>query len=59
MRVCEGLGVEVLHGCNEIDVFLTAVIGLRDGVWFNTSNFPKTEVGSGKHRSPCSNLGEP
>ncbi len=35
----------VLHACNEKDVFLTSVICLCSGVWFNTINFPKTEVG--------------
>ncbi len=35
----------MLHECNEKDEFLTRVIGLCGRVWFNTLNFPKTEVG--------------
>jgi GBP family porin len=56
MGVWAGHGAEMLHGCNEIDEFLTAVIGLVDGVWFNTSNFPKTEVGFGKTKAPVQTL---
>ena len=38
----------VLHGCNAKPLFLGSVIAERMSVWFNTRNFPKTEVGSGK-----------
>jgi predicted porin len=38
----------VLHGCNAKPLFLGSVIAERMSVWFNTCNFPKTEVGSGK-----------
>jgi predicted porin len=46
----------VLHACNGKDEFLTPVIGLCSGVWFNTFNFPKTEVGSGKTGAPVQTL---
>jgi predicted porin len=46
----------MLHACNEKDEFLTRVMGLCSGVWFNTCNFPKTEVGSGKSRAPVQTL---
>jgi predicted porin len=42
--------------CNEKDEFLTPDIGLDGGVWFNTCNFPKTEVGSGKSGAPVQTL---
>jgi hypothetical protein len=45
MRVCEGCDSQLLHVCNGNDVFLTAVIVFCSRVWFNTFNFPKTEVG--------------
>lgn len=38
----------LLHGCNAKPLFLGSVIAERMSVWFNTRNFPKTEVGSGK-----------
>jgi predicted porin len=56
MRVCASLVGFVLQTCNENDVFLTPVIGLCSGVWFNTSNFPKTEVGSGQTGAPVQTL---
>ena len=46
----------MLHECNVKDEFLTPVIGLCSGVWFNTFNFPKTEVGSEKLRTPVQTL---
>ncbi len=52
MRVCEGVALRVLHACNEKDVFLTPVICFCSGVWFNTFNFPKTEVGYYKKVGP-------
>ena len=42
----------VLHGCNAKPLFLGSVIAERMYVWFNTCNFPKTEVGSGKKLEP-------
>ncbi len=51
-----GLAGLVLQTCNENDVFLTLVIGLCSGVWFNTCNFPKTEVGSGQTGAPVQTL---
>ncbi len=42
------LALAVLHGCNAKPLFLGSVIAERMSVWFNTRNFPKTEVGSGK-----------
>ncbi len=44
-RVYAGFGGVVLHTCNGKDEFLTPVIVLCGRVWFNTFNFPKTEVG--------------
>lgn len=44
-RVCEGVALDVLQHCNGNDVFLTRVTRFLEGVWFNTCNFPKTEVG--------------
>ena len=39
-----------------MDEFLTVVIRQSTTVWFNTSNFPKTEVGSGKSGAPVQTL---
>ncbi len=41
---------------NANDDFLTLVICQYAGVWFNTYNFPKTEVGSRKSRAPVQTL---
>jgi predicted porin len=41
---------------NANDDFLTLVIFQRTSVWFNTFNFPKTEVGSEKFRAPVQTL---
>jgi hypothetical protein len=46
----------LLHECNAKPLFLDAVIAERMSVWFNTCNFPKTEVGSGKTRAPIQTL---
>ena len=46
----------MLHECNAKPLFLGAVIAERMSVWFNTCNFPKTEVGSGKARAPIQTL---
>ena len=46
----------LLHGCNAKDEFLTVVIRQTRVVWFNTFNFPKTEVGSGKSGAPVQTL---
>jgi predicted porin len=54
--VCAGFAVGVLQTCNGTDVFLTLVIGFCWVVWFNTSNFPKTEVGSGETGAPVQTL---
>jgi len=56
MRVCEESGLGVLHESNVNDEFLTPVMCFCNGVWFNTSNFPKTEVGSEKFRTPVQTL---
>jgi predicted porin len=56
MRVCAGLKHDLLQRCNVIDVFLTVVICQTTSVWFNTCNFPKTEVGSEKFRAPVQTL---
>ncbi len=41
---------------NANDDFLTLVIFQHASLWFNTCNFPKTEVGSEKFRSPVQTL---
>ena len=46
----------LLHRCNAKDEFLTVVIRQTRVVWFNTFNFPKTEVGSGKSGAPVQTL---
>ena len=46
----------MLHESNVNDEFLTPVMCFCNGVWFNTSNFPKTEVGSEKFRTPVQTL---
>jgi predicted porin len=55
-RVSEWFALELLHECNVNSLFLRLVIAQRTLVWFNTSNFPKTEVGSGKTRAPVQTL---
>lgn len=55
-RVCEWFSVCLLHGCNVQPLFLDLVIADCVAVWFNTSNFPKTEVGSEKFRTPVQTL---
>jgi GBP family porin len=55
-RVSERFTLELLHECNANPVFLRLVIAQCTLVWFNTSNFPKTEVGSGKTRAPVQTL---
>ncbi len=39
------MGLVLLQRNNANDDFLTVVIFQTTGVWFNTYNFPKTEVG--------------
>jgi predicted porin len=56
MRVCAGVLDTLLQGSNVMDEFLTVVIRQSTTVWFNTSNFPKTEVGSGKSGAPVQTL---
>jgi Gram-negative porin len=46
----------LLHERNVKPLFLGVVIVLCMAVWFNTSNFPKTEVGSEKFRTPVQTL---
>ncbi len=46
----------MLHGCNAKAVFLAFDMVQRMAVWFNTFNFPKTEVGSEKFRTPVQTL---
>jgi len=46
-RVCEGLVKYLLQQRNAHDEFLALVTRKPTAVWFNTSNFPKTEVSSG------------
>jgi hypothetical protein len=51
-RVYAGWERGLLHECNVGDEFLTVVIGQTTSVWFNTYNFPKTEVGYYKKVGP-------
>jgi hypothetical protein len=44
-RVYAGLSYGLLQGCNAKDEILTVVTRQTTSVWFNTFNFPKTEVG--------------
>jgi predicted porin len=46
----------LLQRSNANDDFLTLVTCRRTSVWFNTFNFPKTEVGSEKFRAPVQTL---
>ena len=46
-RVCEGLVKHLLQQYNVNDEFLAVVTRKSTSVWFNTFNFPKTEVNSG------------
>lgn len=55
-RVCERFGFRLLHERNVKPLFLGVVIVLCMAVWFNTSNFPKTEVGFEKFGTPVQTL---
>jgi predicted porin len=46
----------LLQTSNAKDEFLTRVTQLDTCLWFNTYNFPKTEVGSEKFRAPVQTL---
>jgi predicted porin len=46
----------LLQRCNVKDEILTLVTWQPTSVWFNTSNFPKTEVGSEKFGTPVQTL---
>ena len=46
-RVCEDAVNFLLHKRNANDEFLALVTLEPSSVWFNSSNFPKTEVTSG------------
>jgi predicted porin len=50
------VGFVLLRRSNVKDEFLTRVTQLVTCLWFNTCNFPKTEVGSEKFRAPVQTL---